>query len=43
MRESLIPTPANALTAARFPAAFAGDNGSPNLSRLGSCQAEERL
>jgi len=39
-REPLIPTPAYPLTAARFPAfalarfGFAGDNGSPNLSRL---------
>ena len=38
-REPLVPTPAYALTAARFPVAFAlgrfgfaGDNGSPNLN-----------
>jgi hypothetical protein len=48
-RGPLIPTPAYALTAARFPVVFAlarfgfaGDNGSPNLSRLpimGECSA----
>jgi len=46
--EPLIPRPAYPLTAARFPAfalarfGFAGDNGSPNLSRLpimGECSA----
>ena len=49
-REPLIPTTANALTAARFPAfalarfGFAGDNGSPNLGRLpimGECSASK--